>query len=284
MTGRTRRSSRRTSSGRPTAITSLTDSVMYHNWMFHADAGIGKTVLAGTAPNLLFLTIEAEGTQSAAYAGSQADQWVLHNAEDFEEAEEYFVNGSGCQDYDWVSIDSASELEDKVITQILLEGKKKNPRRSLDRMALDDYGVRDQRMMRIVDTFNRLPINVIYTAHTMDLEGQDDEGNETLTAMPMLGSQNNGKLSKKVCGKVTLVGHLDVVRTEKEGKEESKKAPIVRRLYTEAVPGIFAKNRVGLGEYVDNPTIPLLLELAEKARPKNADATPATRTRRSRKV
>jgi hypothetical protein len=251
---------------------------MYHNWLFHSDAGIGKTVLAGTAPKALFLTIEAEGTQSAAYAGSKADQWVLHNHEDFLEAQAYFVDGSGCEDYDWVLIDSASELEDKEVKQILHEGKKKNPRRSLDKMALEDYQIRDTRMMEIVDTFNRLPINVVYTAHTMDLEGQDEQGNQTLTAMPMLGSQNNGKLSRKICGKVTLVGHLEVVRAEQEG--EKKKAPTVRRLYTEAVPGIFAKNRIGLGEYVDNPTIPLLLEMAEEAR-QNATAASAPRTRRS---
>lgn len=280
MAERTRRS-RRTQTGRPTAITKLTDSVMYHNWLFHADAGVGKTVLAGTAPNLLFLTIEAEGTQSAAYAGSQADQWVLHNHDDFMEAQDYFVNGSGCQDYDWVSIDSASELEDKEVQQILHEGKKKNPRRSLDKMALEDYQIRDTRMMGIVDTFNRLPINVIYTAHTMDLDGQDEQGNATLTAMPMLGSQNNGKLSRKVCGKVTLVGHLEVVRAE---QEEGKKArgKTVRRLYTEAVPGIFAKNRIGLGEYVDDPTIPLLLQLAEEAKQQNAQSASGT-TRRSRR-
>jgi hypothetical protein len=276
---RTRRTARR-STGRPTAITSLTDSVMFHNWLIHSDAGIGKTVFAGTAPNLLFLTIEAEGTQSAAYAGSKASQWVLHNAKDFSEAQDYFVNGSGCQDFDWVSIDSASELEDKEVRQILEEGKKKNPRRSLDKMALEDYQIRDTRLMEIVDTFNRLPINVIYTAHTMDVESQDAEGNDVLTAMPMLGSQNNGKLSRKVCGKVTLVGHLDVVRTEKEG---DKKAPTVRRLYTEAVPGIFAKNRVGLGEYVDNPTVPLLLQLAEEAR-QNAQMGTGTRARRSRRA
>lgn len=279
MAERRERRTRRTASGRPTAITSLTESPMYHNWLIHSDAGIGKTVLAGTAPNLLFLTIEAEGTQSAAYAGSTASQWVLHNAKDFEEAQDYFVNGSGCQDFEWVSIDSASELEDKVVEEILREGKQKNPRRSLDKMALEDYGIRDQRMMRIVDTFNRLPINVIYTAHTMDLDGQDDQGDETLTAMPMLGSQNNGKLSRKVCGKVTLVGYLDVIRAE-EKEQGAKKGETVRRLYTEAVPGIFAKNRVGLGEYIDNPTIPLLLQKADRSR---QQASGSTRTRRSQR-
>lgn len=280
-TERTRRSSRR-QTGRPTAITKLTDAPMYHNWLIHAESGVGKTVLAGTAPNLLFLTIEAEGTQSAAYAGSTADQWVLHNAKDFEEAQDYFVNGSGCTDYDWVSIDSASELEDKVVDEILVEGKRKNPRRSLDRMALDDYGARDQRMMRIVDTFNRLPINVLYTCHTMYFEGQDEEGEDEIVAMPMLGSQKNGRLSTKVCGKVTMVGHLDVVRAKQEGEEkEAKKGKSIRRLYTEKTPGIFAKNRVGLGEFIDNPTIPQILAVAEEAKTRAGTRTTGRTARRT---
>lgn len=282
MTGRTRRSSRR-ATGRPTAITKLTDAPLFHNWLIHAESGVGKTVLAGTAPGLLFLTIEAEGTQSAAYAGSTADQWVLHNAKDFEEAQDYFVNGSGCDDYQWVSIDSASELEDKVVDEILHEGKRKNPRRSLDRMALDDYGARDQRMMRIIDTFNRLPINVLYTCHTMYFDGQDEEGEEEIIAMPMLGSQKNGRLSTKVCGKVTMVGHLDVVRAKQEGEDGKKeKGKSIRRLYTEKTPGIFAKNRVGLGEFIDNPTIPEILAVAESARATVTGST--TRTRRSRRA
>jgi len=249
------------STGRPKAITKLADSPSYHNWLFYSDPGIGKTVLCGTAPRSLFLTVEAEGTQSAATAGSDAEQWVLNSYRDFEEAQDYFVNGSGCQDYDWVHVDSASELDDKVCSHLTEVGHKKNAKRSIHKMALEDYQIRDSMMASIVDTFNRLPINVTYTAHTMRLDRVNDEGEEVELLLPLLGSTKTGKLATKVCGKVSLVGYLDV-ETIKTGD----KAKTIRRLYTESMPGVFAKNRIGLGEYVDNPTIPKLLSLYEEAR------------------
>lgn len=262
--------SRRTAGARPTAITKLTENAGYHNWLLHSDPGVGKTVLAGTAPRSIFLTVEAEGTQSAQYAGSTADQLVINSHQEFAEAQEYFVDGSGCQDYDWVSIDSLSELEDKEIDHILLEGNARNNKRSLDRMAIDDYGTRDMRIMRIVDTFNRLPINVIYTTHSMRFDAEDDDGEEITVLQPLLGSTKNGKLSIKISGKVTLVGHLAVVRyTDDAGKPRK-----VRRLYTAAQPGIMAKNRCGLGEYTDSPTIPKLLAAI------GGGATPTRATRR----
>lgn len=279
-----RRTSRRStrSTGRPTAITALAESTHYHKWLFHADAGVGKTVLAGTAPNLLFLTVEAQGTESARVAGSAAHQWVINTAEDFDDATEYFTAGSGCEDYEWVCVDSLSEVEDLEVNRILREGRRKNPRRSLDKMALDDYGVRDARVKRIVDTFNRLPINVIYTTHTMLIDTEDEEGDDAVKRLPLLGSTKNGVLSQKVCGKVTLVGHLTVMRDEAE-EGSTQKSRVYRRLYTEAHPGIFAKNRSGLGSHIDNPTIPTLLELVEAAREQRSAGT-ARRTRRTRRA
>lgn len=270
------------SSGRPKAITALADAPHYHKWLFHSDSGVGKTQLAGTAPNALFLTIEAQGTESARVAGSTAHQWVINNAADLAEAREYLKNGSGCDDYEWVNVDSLGESEDKLVDEILQEGKRKNPRRSLDKMALEDYGIRDIRVSRFVDELNRLPVNVIYTAHTMRFETEDEEGDDMTLLMPMIGSANNGKLSQKICGKVTMVGHLAVVRSL---KEEGRKGRTFRRLYTEAHPGIFAKNRSGLGPYVDDPTVPKLLALAEEARGERTTRTRSTRTaRRTRRA
>lgn len=266
-------SRRPTAGARPTAITKLTENPGHHNWLIHSDPGMGKTVLAGTAPKSLFLTVEAEGTQSAQYAGSAAEQLIINNHHEFVEAQDYFVNGTGCQDYDWVTIDSLSELEDKEVDQILREGNARNKKRSLDKMAIDDYGTRDMRIMRIVDTFNRLPINTLYTAHTMNYESEDDEGNDLIIRQPLLGSTKNGKLSVKISGKVTMVGHLAVVRYEDSTGTTRK----VRRLYTEAQPGIMAKNRCGLGEWTDSPTIPKLLAAIG-----GSEARPARRATRRR--
>lgn len=270
---------RRSRSGRPKAITALADSPHYHKWLIHSDSGVGKTQLAGTAPDALFLTIEAQGTESARVAGSTAHQWVINNAADLKEARDYLRHGSGCDDYAWVNVDSLGESEDKLVEEILAEGRRKNPNRSLDKMALEDYQIRDTRVARFVDELNRLPINVIYTAHTMRFETEDEEGDDMTLLMPMVGSANNAKLSQKVCGKVTMVGHLAVVRS---AKEEARKGRIFRRLYTEAHPGIFAKNRSGLGPYVDDPTVPKLLALAEEAR--GARTTTARSTRAARRT
>lgn len=262
---------------RPTAITKLSDAPHWHKWLIHADSGTGKTVFAGTAPNALFWTIEAQGTESAAVAGSSADQWVLNDADDLDDAVDYMVNGSGCTDYQWLLLDSLSEAEDKIVDEILREGNQKNPKRTLDKMALEDYGVRDMRMLQLVDKLNRLPINVLYTTHTMHFETADEDGNDLTILQPLIGSTNNGKLSAKVCGKVTMVGHL-AVRT---AKTKEGVARDYRRLYTTKSPGIFAKNRSGLGKYVDNPTIPGLLDLVAASRTTPTESTRPRRTRRS---
>jgi hypothetical protein len=266
----------RRSTGRPSAITKLADAPHFHKWLIHADSGTGKTVFGGTAPNALFWTIEAQGTESAAVAGSTADQWVLNNAKDLHEATDYMVNGSGCDDYDWLLVDSLSEAEDKIVDEILWEGNRKNPKRTLDKLALDDYGVRDMRMMQLVDKLNRLPVNVLYTTHTMRFETADEDGDDLVLLQPLLGSTNNGKLSAKVCGKVTMVGHLAVRTTKEEGKARE-----YRRLYTQKTAGIFAKNRSGLGPFVDNPTIPKLLDKVAASR--TAEPAPARRSTRTRR-
>ena len=274
-----RRATRSPRSGRPTAITKLTDTPSYHNWLFYSDPGVGKTVLCGTAPRSLFLTVEAEGTQSAATAGSDAEQWVINSYKEFEEAHDYFKRGSGCRDFDWVHVDSGSELDDRVCNYLTEQGNRKNARRSIHKMALEDYQIRDSMMLDIIDSFNRMPINTTVTAHVMRFGTETENGEAATLLLPLLGSTNTGKLATKVCGKVTLVGHLEVEAT----KTDSGKERTFRRLYTEATPGVFAKNRVGLGPYVDNPTIPKLLSLIEEARATTRRSARTTRrtTRRA---
>jgi hypothetical protein len=67
--------------------------------MFYGDAGVGKTVAAGTAPKALILSFDVEGTESARNFGSSADEWPIETWLDYVEAYRYFSEGSGCQDY-----------------------------------------------------------------------------------------------------------------------------------------------------------------------------------------
>src|SRR5688500_5567257 len=139
----TRRRSTRSSKGaRPTAITKLSDRPGYKNWAIVGETGVGKTVLAGTAPRALFLTFEVEGTESAKAHGSDADEITINNREDYLGVYDYLDVGTGCDDFDWVIVDSGSEMEECFWVSHLRAQKERKPTtRSLYKPALDDYPI-----------------------------------------------------------------------------------------------------------------------------------------------
>lgn len=240
-------------SGRPTAITKLKDASSQgkRNWIIYGDSGKGKTVLAGTAENALFLTVESAGTESAKAFGSTADEWVTDTAEEFREAYDYLKRGGGCDEFETLIIDSGSEVEEIQWKETLDHAVKGNSNRSLFQPAIQDYQVVGNKMKAIVNQFNRLPINVIYTFQAMRLSVQDADGDDSTLLLPLVGSTRNGVISQKVCGMVTLVGCLTVVAGEgSKSKDE-------RRLWTASSDRMFAKDRHDTFErYVKNPTIP----------------------------
>src|SRR5690242_5992940 len=132
---------------RPTAITKLseTDSTGKRNWLIYAESGKGKTVLAGTAPKGLFLTTEAAGTESAKAFGSEADEWVCDDWATLQEAFRYLKDG-GATEYDWVIMDSLTEMQELCWRDQLEEAKKQNSNRSIFQAAIQDYAIVDNKI------------------------------------------------------------------------------------------------------------------------------------------
>lgn len=237
---------------RPTAITSLVEAPSEGklNWMIYGKSGDGKTVLSGTAPRALFLTTEAAGTESAKAFGSTADEWVCDSWADLQEAFRYLRDG-GTGDYSWVCVDSLSEMEELCWKDQLEEAVAANKSRSIYQPAIQDYQIVDNKVKALVDSFNRLPVNVLYTAQIMALGTEDAEGDDITMRLPLLGRVKGGApLSNKICGKVTMIGFLIV----KEG--EGKDAEPFRRLVTAGGETYVAKDRHDtFGPWVDNPNI-----------------------------
>lgn len=257
---------------RPKAIVRLQDSPSEgkNNWLIYADSGVGKTVLAGTAENSMFLTVEAAGTESAKALGSSADELVCNSWVDLAgEYYNYFKHGSGCSDYEWLLLDSISEMEELCWTDQLEAAHKRNKSRSLFQPAIQDYQIVGNKMKRMIDQFNRLPINVLYTAQTMRIDVEDtDNDDDTTKLMPLVGSTRNGVVSQKICGKVTLVGLLQ----ERPGK---KKKDTVRRLWLQGGKRYIAKDRHDtFPMYVDNTTIPAMAAAVEARQKSVGSATP----------
>jgi hypothetical protein len=251
---------------RPQAVTSVRERSKYKNWLVYGDTGVGKTTLASDLPRNMFISFEVEGTESAAVAGSDAEEFVVRTRDQFLEIKDYFEFGTGCDDYDWVTLDSISEMEECFWRSQLLAMKEKKPStRHLYKPALDDYPWVWNQTKAAVDDFNALPINVLYTAQVMPLNVYDDDLEEEYTQfMPMVGSAKNGILSRKVCGMVSLVGYYDIVRSQ-EGDDDDNDVKEIHRLYMSKRKDFLAKNRYGWPAYADNPALPKMVAAADRA-------------------
>lgn len=261
---------------RPTAITRLSEapSEGKKNWLIYAESGKGKTVLAGTAPKALFLTTEAAGTESAKAFGSDAHEWVCDSWGELQNAHRWLREG-GAADYEWVIIDSLSEMQELCWKDQLETAAAGNSSRSVYQAAIQDYAIVDNKIKALVDAFNRLPINVLYTAQVLNLGMEDDEGDDYTLRLPLVGRAKNGApLSNLICGKVTLVGLLHV---KQDGEDE------IRRLITSAGQTWIAKDRHDtFGRYIDNPNIAEMMEAVDERQKQNPQEAQASKAKKSK--
>jgi hypothetical protein len=255
---------------RPTAIVNLQSASrpVFRNWLVYGDPGVGKTVLAGTAPKALFMTFDAEGTESARAFRSQADEIQLDTWVQTQEALDYFIHGTGCKDYEWLIPDTLSTLEEHIWAHTMGEGKKRNRNRPEFKRALGDYPVVWDTLKKFVDVLNRLPINVLYTANTMRIDGINPETEEETSKLyPLLGSTKRGDTAARICASVSLVGLLRSVKSDDGSRIRG------RRLYVEETDHWVAKTRYpAMGAYINSPNVTSMAEVAKAGAPRKAAA------------
>lgn len=153
-------------------ITDLADHNESINILIHGPSGHGKTVLAGGAPNAVFLSTE-KGVVSAQRAGSQAKlirtpHW------------EHVVAGKKLCDQqlgpdDWVIIDSLTKMQTLQVRWILRTAHEGNERRDLDIPAIQDYQKWQNYFKRFVDELIDAPYNCIFITTDMIKENEDGE-------------------------------------------------------------------------------------------------------------
>lgn len=215
------------------AIIRLEDFTESINMCIYGDSGAGKTVFAGSAPNALFLAIEA-GTVSAKRQGSTADLWPISSWQDLVEAYDWLH--ANPDEYRWVIIDTVTQMQRLCMRGILDVAVSENKSRDPDIPALQDWNKYYNMFQRFIMGFNDLPVNVLYLAQPMKKD--DDEG-ESLV-MPEVNGPSHSPLREAtfLCASVSVVAYLQKAVI---GKAED--AGTTRSLLFEHMPPYFAKDR-----------------------------------------
>jgi hypothetical protein len=256
------------SSNLPEAIRSLETFDESINAMIVADSGWGKTVLAGTADQrttdggkALFLATET-GTISAARKGSTADLWPIQHWNELPRAYNFMRYEGGCDMYDWIMLDSITEMQKLSMDAALQKAVADNAGRDPDVPAIQDYMKVQQQTLNFLRRFNELPVNCLYTALPLRLE--DEAGNPYF--LPALDGKQGG-IAQQAMAYMHVVGH----GTKRMVETEAGKKQMVRRVYFQTTGPYRAKDRYGvLGRYMDDITIPQIEGLINKNKPEGA--------------
>lgn len=192
--------------GLPASIIDLQDEDEYVNLLVYADSGVGKTVFAGSDEDVLFIAPEDNGTLSAKRFGSSAKKWKVNSWDDIVEAYDWLYQEEPIP-FNWVIMDSLTEMQSMCMRKVLDEAIEMNPSRDPDVPQLQDWQPYFLRFERLVKAFNDLPVNVLYTALQQDEE--DEDGNKFV--LPMIQGKGT-QFSKKVCGWMTSIGNMKVIR------------------------------------------------------------------------
>ena len=143
------------------------------NILLYGPSGHGKTVLAGGAPNAVFVSTE-KGVIAARQAGSQAKLIRTPTWEKVVAAKRYCDEHYGPED--WIIFDSLTKMQVLMIRWILRRMNADNSRRDLDIPAIQDHQKWQNYFKRFVDSLIDAPYNVIFICTEMYKEDQDGEG------------------------------------------------------------------------------------------------------------
>ncbi|UOW92952.1 AAA-ATPase [Mycobacterium phage Leopard] len=222
----------------PDNIIGIQDEDEYVNLLIYADSGVGKTVFCGSDDDVLFIAPEDNGTLSAKRFGSTAKKWKINSWNDIVEAYNWLADLEDIP-FNWVILDSLTEMQDMCMRAILDEAAEMNPGRDPDVPQLQDWQPYFERFKRLVKAFNSLPVNVIYTALQQDEENEDGEK----VVLPMLQGKGT-QYAKKVASWMTSFGHMRVQR-KKAGTDEEGNAVYeeYRVIQWKASKTVMAKDR-----------------------------------------
>lgn len=197
--------------------------------LVYGQAGSGKTVLASTTGGTPLIISAEAGLLSLRH--TDIPVLAVSSIDDIHEAYEFVVGADEARQYDWICIDSISE-----VAEVVLATEKKQNR---DPRAA--YGALQEQMMDLIRVFRDLPRNVYMSAKLERLK--DDLAGTMLYAPAMPGA----KLGQQI---PYLFDEVFAIRAEKDAE-----GVVQRWLQTSGDEQYVAKDRSGVLDKFEAPSI-----------------------------
>ena len=227
------------------------------NILVYGKSGCGKTVFAGSGDNVLFIAPEDDGVISAKRQGSTAKKWPVKSWADLEEAYNWLYDNPD-HGFEWIVIDSVTEMQQILLRNILANVVKENATRDPDIPAIQDHQKWQNMFKRFVKAFNALPVNVLWTALVRN--ESDEEGEDFLTP----DIQGKGyQMSQAIASYMTCYGYMEVKRRK---DKDTGKIERIRRITWQDTGIIQGKDRTdALAPYTEGKTLAEVTELIKAA-------------------
>ena len=248
----------------PSSIIELNEFDESINLLVYGPSGVGKTVFGGSHERVLFIAVE-KGTVSAKRMGSKGKVWPVHEWNDLEAAYSWLMDNP--DEFEWVVLDSITEMQQMAIRDILKKANEENSSRDLDIPAIQDHQKWQNIYKRFISSFIDLPVNVLFTA--LVRTAQDEDKEEFLT--PDIQGKNY-QLSQYTCGQMSAYGYMSTRKVPLKDEDGNivldsggKKIPdIIRRITWMDTGVIRGKDRYNVLEpYTEDLTLAEIHDLIE---------------------
>lgn len=216
-------------------------------------SGVGKTRVAASAPKVLLVDVNEQGTASVR-RDLNPDVYLLDRWLDLNDI--YWYLATGDHSYESVAIDGITGMQNLCMKFVLGDEASRDASRDPDMPSRQVWGKLGELMKTQITNFRNLPMNVIFTALSRTRISGEEGDEEEISYGPACSPSIAGHLEAAV----DIIGHLttrevQVKRKEADGSSKTTKV-VRRRLLVGPHAQYMTKDRHGLfGQFIDNPNL-----------------------------
>lgn len=230
------------------------------NMLIYGRPGAKKTRFCATAPDVLIIDVNEEGTDSVR---RDIDPYVIRVYDWEAFLDVYWYAHEGDHVFKSFAIDGITGLQGLCMSYVLGERFTMDPSRDPDMPSRQAWGKVGKIMRDQITNWRNLPYNVIFTAteraREMDEDGSDDDAEVIRQVGPNVSPSVGSHLEQAVGTIGRLVKREVIVKSKKTNKTRRE---VRSRLMLADSPRYISKDRNGVfGEYVDAPDFGEMLDL-----------------------